>query len=259
MYVYVYTHTHKCTQVCRCVYTIVLCFGWEKEKRYALDGKLYMINEFQDYYGKAAAESIWKSAPHFINLQEFCRFFSLWVEQTCLKSDPELVAESSAIFGLWLPSCILLVDIHHLEGKLKGSRLAPEVWHPDIWEDAFQIGLTGNSMMVLDLCTQLLGSEDPLAKLGRVEMKIMLKEFSNIMDGALFEPERLTKNLLIRFFLVCGCFIHRFAMTHKWLIISYYFLQNNSTPSTFVYIHIYTYMYICMCMFIYIYIYMDIV
>ena len=116
-----------------------------------------------------------------------------------MKSDPELVAESSAIFGLWLPGCILLVDIHHLEGKLKGSRLAPEVWHPDIWEDAFQIGLTGNSMMVLDLCTQLLGSEDPLAKLGRVEMKIMLKEFCNIMDGALFDPERLTKNLLIRF------------------------------------------------------------
>ena len=39
-----------------------------KNMRCALDGHLYTINEFQAYYGEAAAESIWQSAPHFIQL-----------------------------------------------------------------------------------------------------------------------------------------------------------------------------------------------
>ena len=171
-----------------------------KNKRCALDGHLYTINEFQAYYGEAAAESIWQSAPHFISVRDFCRCFDLWLEQTYLRcSGPDPLDSSSALFGLWVPGCLLLLDVHHLEGKLKGSRLAPKAWFADIWEPAWQIGPAGNRMMVLDLCTQLLGSEDPLGKLGRQDMKNMLKEFSQIMDGAFFDQRCLTTNLLMSF------------------------------------------------------------
>ena len=191
-----------------CVHPAVSTFqsivSARKDMRCALDGHLYTINEFQAYYGEAAVQSIWQSAPHFIQLREVCGFFNLWLN---FGSGPEPLESSSAVFGLWVPGWLVLVDVHHLEGKLKGSRLAPEGWVSDIWEDAWQIGPTGNRMMVLDLYTQLLGSEDPLAKLGRVEMKIMLKEFCQIMDGKLVDPEHLRKNLLMRFLCVDDSFI----------------------------------------------------
>ena len=167
-----------------------------KNMRCALDGHLYTINEFQAYYGEAAAESIWQSAPHFIQLREFCGFFNLWLDSG---SGPEPLESSSALFGLWVPGWLVLVDVHHLEGKLKGSRLAPKGWHPDIWEAAWHIGPTGNRMMVLDLCTELLGSIHPLGKVGRKDMKNILKEFSQIMDGAFFDQRCLTTNLLMSF------------------------------------------------------------
>ena len=174
-----------------------------KNMRYALDGHLYTINEFQAYYGEAAAESIWQSAPHFISVRDFCRCFDLWLEQTYLHwSGPHPMDSSSALFGLWVPGWLVLVDVHHLEGKLKGSRLAPEGWRPEIWQAAWQIGPTGNRMMVLDLCTELLVSEDPLGKLGRQDMKNMLKEFCQIMDGAFFDLESLQTNLLMCFLCV---------------------------------------------------------
>ena len=172
--------------------------------RCALDGRLYTINEFQAYYGEAAAQSIWQSAPHFIQLREFCQFFNLWLN---FGSGPEPLESSSALFGLWVPGWLMLVDIHHLEGKLKCSRLAPKGWHPDIWEAAWQIGPADNRMMVLDLCTKLLGSEDPLMKLGRGEMKTMLTEFCQIMDEKPADPEHLRKNLLMRFLCVDESFI----------------------------------------------------
>ena len=102
-----------------------------------------------------------------------------------------------------MPGWLLLVDVHHLQGKLKGSRLAPDGWHPDIWDAAWQIGVTGNTMMVLDLYNELCGSEDPLGKLGRSEMEAVLKEFCEIMDGREgLDRERLTSNLLMRFLCV---------------------------------------------------------
>jgi hypothetical protein len=47
-----------------------------KNKRCALDGHAYTIDEFKAYYGEATAE-MWQSAPHFIQMREFCDFFNL--------------------------------------------------------------------------------------------------------------------------------------------------------------------------------------
>ena len=57
-------------------------------------------------------------------------------------------------------------------------------------------------MMVLDLCTELLGSIHPLGKVGRKDMKYILKEFSLTIDGAVFDLECLEANLLMRFLCV---------------------------------------------------------
>ena len=165
-----------------------------KNMRYAQNGGLYTINEFQAKYGEAAAESIWPSAPHFLNLQQFCKDFNLGLEP----SYGHTMDGSSAVFGLWVPTCLLLVDIHHLDGKLKGSRLAPQ----KLWQAAWQIGPTGNRMKVLDFCTELLGSEHPLGKLGRQDMKNILKEFCRIMDGEVQDLDSVQTNLLMQFLCV---------------------------------------------------------
>ena len=108
---------------------------------------------------------------------------------------------SNALFGLWLPCCLLLVDVHHLEGNLKGSRLSPEGWRTDIWDDdnTWRVGFAGNTMMVLDLCKELRGGNDPLAKLGRSQMNEVLQEFCDIMGGKIVDLERMDRNLLMRF------------------------------------------------------------
>ena len=153
------------------------------------DNQQYTIREFSDYYGKAAGESLWKLAPHFNSIKEFCKCFALKIV-----SSPELrgLTQSSALFGLWVPGCLLLADVHHLaSGKLKGSRLAPLVWHSDIWDTAWQIGHAGtqSGMMVLDWTQLNMDSEDPLANLGRVEMEKELKEFCDLLDGRRTPPE----------------------------------------------------------------------
>lgn len=173
-----------------------------KNKRCTLDGHAYTLDEFTAYYGEATKE-IWESAPHFIQLQEFCDFFKLSVRSGL---GPAPFPDSScALFGLWVPACLVLVDVHHLEGKLKVSRLTPEKWKTDIWKDAWKIGYTDKRMMVLDLCTELLVGGDPLGMKGRKEMNDILKEFCQIMDGELVDEECLNKNHLMRFLSVsCG-------------------------------------------------------
>ena len=169
-----------------------------KLKRCAWDGKLYTIREFQDHYGEKAAESLWESAPHFNFLREFCTCFHLQVVRSAV-AGLDTWASSAALFGLWVPCCVLLLDVHHLEGKLKGSRLAPEGWRTDIWDASWKIGNTDNTMMVLDFCTELYGSEDPLGELGRTEMVHMLQEFNKFMEGVPPDWEHLERNHLMRF------------------------------------------------------------
>ena len=160
--------------------------------RCAWDNNKYTIDEFSDYYGKAAGESLWKLAPHFNSIKEFCKCFALKIvssPEIRLLTLAETFAGSSALFGLWVPGCLLLADVHHLaSGKLKGSRLAPHVWRSDIWDNAWQIGHAGTGMMVLDW-TQLMDGEDPLANLGRVEMAKELDDFCELLDGRRTPPE----------------------------------------------------------------------
>ena len=88
------------------------------------------------------------------------------------------------MFGLWFPCCLLLVDVHHLEGKLKDSRLDPKNWLTS--KTAWQIGLAGreNQMQVLEFCTVLHDhTKDLLGKLGQGEMKEVLRDFCAILDG----------------------------------------------------------------------------
>ena len=159
----------------------------QKHYRCAWNNQQYTISEFSDYYGKAAGESLWKLAPHFNSVEEFCKRFTVkTVSSRQIGSFASSLPESSAaLFGLWVPGCLLLADVHHLGvgGKLKGSRLVPPAWRSDIWDTAWQIGHAGDKTTVLDFCTQLMGSEDPLANLGRVEMEKELQDFCDWLDG----------------------------------------------------------------------------
>ena len=148
-----------------------------KQQRYALDGELYTFDEFSVYYNENADEA-WKSASHFSSLQEFCKEYGVWAYKYCCD---EFWASSPAKFGLMFPCCcLLLVDAHHLNGKLKGSTLDSRRFCDNAW----QIGPAGNEMMVFDFCTELHGSSHILGKLGRSEMVIVLNEFCAILDGS---------------------------------------------------------------------------
>jgi len=176
-----------------------------KQQRCAWDGKTYTLKEFQEFYGEAIGASYWESASHFEYLPHFTAWFDLFV----VRSSANGQQGSSALFGLWVPGWLLLVDVHHLDGKLMGSRLATEASHPDIWDAAWQIGLRGNITKVLDLCeidplvkAKPLGSIDPLVKLGRIEMEKVLKEFCDFIDGKPFDLERVRMNPLVCFLCV---------------------------------------------------------
>ena len=181
-----------------CAHPAILSFESQvaarKQQRCAWDGKPYTLKEFQEFYGEAIGASYWESASHFEHLKQFTEWLDLWV----VRSSDNGLQSSSTLFGLWVPGCLLLVDVHHLAGKLKGSRLVTEAWHPDIWDAAWQIGPRGKITKVLDLCTKLLDSIDPLVKLGRIEMEKVLKEFCDFIDGKPFDLERVTMNPLVK-------------------------------------------------------------
>ena len=182
-----------------CAHPAILSFKSQvaarKQQRCAWDGKPYTLKEFQEFYGEAIGASYWESASHFEFLPHFTAWFDLFVVRSSANSQG---ASSCALFGLWVPGWLLLVDVHHLEGKLMGSRLATEAWHPDIWDDPWKIGPSLEIMKVLDLCTELLGSLDPLGKLGRTQMGQVLKEFCDFLDGKSFDLERVTINPLVK-------------------------------------------------------------
>ena len=155
-----------------------------KRTRYAWDHQLYTFEQFVDYYGHDSAVHYWSEAVHFESLQNFCQDFGLTLVRSRYCCDGFQWATSSAMFGLWFPCCLLLVDVHHLEGKLKDSRLDPKNWLPS--ETAWQIGPAGreNQMQVLEFCTVLHDdTEHLLGKLGRGEMKEVLQDFCAILDG----------------------------------------------------------------------------
>ena len=79
------------------------------------------MQEFQDYYGDARAKSQWQAASHFDTLWDFCVWFNLGLVRPYehgLVRD-ELTQSYAALFGLWLPCFVLLLDVNHLEGKLR--------------------------------------------------------------------------------------------------------------------------------------------
>ena len=163
-------------------------------KRRCVNGnKSQTFGEFQND-NPEALESQWKSAPHFATLDTFCKHWNL----KQVHNRNESPDGSPAVFGLWLPCCLCLVDKHHLSGKLKDSRLAPQGWVSDIWTSAWQIGPEHKRMVVLNLCTEL-SSEDPLGRLGYTDMVKVLEEFLHIIDGGLVNNECLKTNLLMKF------------------------------------------------------------
>ena len=90
--------------------------------------------------------------------------------------------------------------MHRLKGKLKGSRLAPDGWRPDIWDSAWLIGPPDDRTMILDFCTELLDRYDLLGMLGRNDMGKVLKEFRDFMDGAIeLTSDSVGSSLLMRF------------------------------------------------------------
>ena len=161
--------------------------------RRCVNGKQPQTSEEFKKDNPKGIESDWNSAPHFVTLVEFCDQWHLHPVHS--RSIPD---SSSALFGLWLPCCLLLVDRHHLSGKLKNSRLAPQAWVSDIWKDAWEIGCKDKKMKVLDFCTTL-GSEDSLGRLGYEDMKKMLEEFVKILDGQYVKNECFRTNLLMNF------------------------------------------------------------
>ena len=155
-----------------------------KLTRYAWDHRLYTFEQFVDYYGHNKAAHYWSKAVHFESLQNFCTDLGLTLVRSRYCCDGFQWATSSAMFGLWFPCCLLLVDVHHLEGKLKDSRLDPKNWLP--CKTAWQIGPAGreNQMQVLEFCTVLHDdTKNLLGKLGRGEMKEVLQDFCAILDG----------------------------------------------------------------------------
>ena len=159
---------------------------WDRKlKRYALDGELYTFEDFALYYDKNASK-FWGLASHFNCLQDFCLHFKLTLVPPCGYCGDEWWASSPAMFGLVFPYCLLLVDVHHLNGKLKGSMLDISISR-DMWDNAWRIGPDGNEMMALDFstdfCTKLHDSDHILGKLGRFELESELYAFCAILNG----------------------------------------------------------------------------
>ena len=141
-------------------------------------GELLTKSGFRKIYGKNKLQKLWDKAPHFQNMQAFLDFSGLRrvIQPGCLIPSGVMSA-SSAIFGLWLPTThLLLVSVHHLEGKLRRSRIAPETgnWSRELWKNAWRIGsgqADNQVMMVLDYNFQLFESGYPLGTLGEEEME----------------------------------------------------------------------------------------
>ena len=185
-----------------CAHPAILSFQSQvaarKQQRCDWDGKPYTLKEFQEFYGEAIGASYWESASQFEYLPHFTAWFDLFV----VRSSANGHQSSSALFGLWVPGYLLLVDVHHLAGKLKGSRLATEAWLLDIWPHAWQFGPSLGITKVLDLCSELLCSQDPFVKLGRTQMHTVLQEFCDLIDGKPVDLERVTMNPLVKFLCV---------------------------------------------------------
>ena len=187
-------------------------------KRCAWDRQPYTKKEFEAWYSNGAA--IWETAPHFASIEQFCEHMKTHKVQTCIP-DVGSRASSATLFGLWVPGFLLLVDIHHLNGKLKSSRLAPDTsdYQRNVWKNALRIGYE-NQTMVLDYSTELVATPaEPLARLGRHHMEETLLDFLEILDGLIINykpvpcPEtRVKKNLLMQFLAVdtskvCECML----------------------------------------------------
>ena len=82
-----------------------------KNRRYAINGNLYTWQQYQEYYWKRGYQSVlsaWESSAHFKDLSEFIEYFHVQV----VPSSPLKQCRSSAVFGILLPTCLLLVDVH---------------------------------------------------------------------------------------------------------------------------------------------------
>ena len=167
-----------------------------KNQRCAWDGCLYTLAEFLEYYGEDTGLLLWKEASHFQSLYAFCEWLDLEIVRYPRCDQTTLYRTSCTVFGLWVPGCILILDVHHLTGKLRPSRLAPDRCFPDIWQDAWIIGPTHATMKVLDLCTEILASGDPLSRLGKKEMLPELEEFRRFTDNGFRKFAKSTNGLV---------------------------------------------------------------
>ena len=191
------TLSDQCSDQCSVIANFQEVVTSRKLRRYVLDGKLYTFPEWRACCEEPEAEARWKAAPHFLTVREFCELFSLRIVP--MRHDRGNGSCSCALVGLWFPTHLLLLDLHHLTGKLKGSRLQPQGWHAEIWDDTFEIGATDKRMMVIDFCNELFSSGDPLGRLGQTDMHRGLDEFSDIMDGDITDLGIMTRNEFMRF------------------------------------------------------------
>ena len=165
-----------------------------KKKRLGWNGQLYTVSEFIEFYEEQGTHFFEKSC-HFECLGDFMEHWQVKALASVNAPRCHCVLVKEALcgqFGILLLGYLLFIDIHHLKGKLHGSRLAPQVLRPDIWDSAIVIGCgskracheqCSQTTHVIDYWTVILESDDPLMMMGNHELERHIDDLFQFLDG----------------------------------------------------------------------------
>ena len=158
----------------------------QKTKRLGLDGKGYTQDEFLTEYGEVGLR-FWQEAPHYECLNDLMKEWGVCALRKRSFGTEDARTACSGEFGVLFPGILLLIDVAHLDGKLKPSRLAPDSWSStEIWDQGLLIGVMDcgrrDIIHVADFRQDAYECQE-LRALGKAKMGKAAEDFLNYLDG----------------------------------------------------------------------------
>ena len=175
----------------------------QKAKRIGFDGKGYTQEEFVTEYGEVGLQ-YWREAPHYECLSDLLREWGLSAWRRRSYGTEEARNAYIGEFGVLFPGLLLLINVAHLHGKLKPSRLAPESWSStEVWDHGLVIGVINYGrkgiVHVADFRQDAYECQE-LTALGGWKWGKAAEDFFNFLDG--YSRSGSEENPIIKFLCV---------------------------------------------------------